>query len=268
MNSIKKERKKNKASRIVASYLEYGYNPPAILQDFPCEISPKIKIEILKLCEENSVESISKKMQIPINLLKEWNREYIKLGREKMLKAHTTKACIMPRYKRVEIIAEVATHGISKIAAKYGFHKRTIKFWEDQIRALGIEKYLSKHKSNSNKNKKFSMEEKMNILEELKNCGKMEISLKYDVTMKTLDSWIGKFNYYGIEGLQTISQEGVQSRSIHPPEFKLDAVQFRKKNGLVATCQKFGTSCSNINNWQKQIDQMVMYVYVYIYIYI
>ena len=260
--NIKKERKEgSSASQIVTSYLNSGQIVYSSFRNLPCEINPRIKFEIVKLSIENTPEAVSEKLQIPLSIIKEWKNE-CKGGLEELRWKHKQRTNKLTRREKVEILAEVANMGIKRIAIKYGLGRTCIKGWEDRVRVTGVNSFLEKKQGNFNKNKIYSVEEKQHILKEVGILGKQQVAYKYDIGVKTIEVWIGKYNFFGEEGLKSLNDIGKRVKMEFPQESKLEAVQYHAEHGLSETVNRYGITNGCLGTWKRQIENMGVEVFL------
>ena len=248
----------SKASKIAESYLHFTENNNS-LRDLPCSINPQIKQEITNLCEETNMKDVSTKLNIPIQILEEWSLEIKEKGMERMSSEHKKLINTLQRPQKVEILAEVAIYGINQVSIKYGILVPSIRMWEAKIRTTGVETFINKKHCNHSTNQKFTVDEKIHILEEYASAGKKKsrVANKYDVSSRTLDVWKGKLNFFGREGLEFMKENGKRSKIDFTQEFKLEAVDYYIKNGcLKGTVEKYGCTSSCLLAWKRQIMDM------------
>ena len=236
--------------QIVGSYIESEK-----LQNQPCDLNPKIKIDIIKLCIETKINLVSKKLKIPIQILEAWHKEYEELGETELLMQHKANINQLKESQKLEILTEVAIEGIDKVSAKYGIMNIILKDWGRKIRSLG-KGYSKREIATAKANKYFTKEEKIKILEEAELNGKLETARKYELNWKTLDIWAGKLNIFGVAGLQSTNGEGTPKYLNMTQQLKYKAVQYFKTHGMEATTQKFGTSSGCLYKWNRLIDNL------------
>ena len=261
MKKVNKSDKKlvkhiNNISESVEQYLQRSRTPwESSISSLPFDLNPEIKLQIIKLCGENNLQEISKKLQIPIYTLKEWISEYKDMNLEEILKKHRIKLNNLPRAKKVELLGEVSINGLEKVLAKYGMKKNTLKSWTKKINSTGIKRFISKIGRNSGSNRIFSKEEKIQIIGEMERYGSMKISNKYDLSDSTIDRWKGRYKLFGLKGLEPLDHNGKRVKMEYSQNIKYEAIQNTDKNGMKDTVLNFGIAHSCVKTWKRQLEK-------------
>ena len=244
-------------SENIENYLLGGGKNPweDSISSLPYDLNPEIKFQIVKLCEEENLEEISRRLHIPIDTLKEWIKELSEHGRTEIFKMHRVKLNNLPRSKKVEILGEVAREGLEKVLAKYGMQRKCITTWTNKIRSTGIKGFISKLGNNSGRNRVFSKEEKMRIIGEMEEHGNIAICTKYDLSDSTIERWKGRYKHFGNRGLESVDSSGKRVKMDYSQEIKYEVIQNTECKGIRDTTLNYGIANNCVKTWKRQLDK-------------
>ena len=222
-------------------------------EKLPSELNPIIKIEIINLCKTQGIQRISNLLSINVEIIQKWNSQYIELGENEFILKNRFKNSQVKRAQKLQILEEADKHGTEKISGKYGIQKKTMKSWGVRVERMGREKFLHQVKMNKAGVRRFCIEEKKDILDEVEQFGRLKTAIKYDIDENTLDTWEGRLSYFGDKALESNGSR-IRNHLRFSQEMKKRIVDHSLEYGLVSAIQTFGATRSSIYMWKREIN--------------
>lgn len=181
--------------------------------------SKERKIEILTYARDHGVIAAKRHFKVPYSTIRQWNLTF---------NIYTPQTHGYPIEKQREILRYVARHNSIRAAMeRFGVSRGTIENWNQELNI-----YKSPQR-------KFTDEQKLEILYYARDNGVFKAADKYEISNKTICDWNKKFQVY-------------QEQKEYSPDERKNILMFARDNGVTATEREFNVPNFTLMRWNEE----------------